>query len=1017
MKKPFVLARSGAVAILILGLAAVTATADIIQGVSEFGSAYPPSTTAGGGSSVAVFSPDGRYVAFASTARNLALTSNHTSFAAQFTPCFNVYLRDRTNGTTTLVSVNAAGTGYANADSIPTAISTNGQFVLFESFAGNLVTNSTTRKGDVYLRDVLNGQTSLVSINTNGVGANAVSRDSALTPDGRYVAFASLASDLVQNDTNGISDIFIRDTLNSTTQLASVGASQSPSAVISTSRIPSLTPDGRYVLFYSTATNLVPGAPAVGDLFLRDTLSNITTWVSSGAQGLFPTNGSSNSFSFNPAISDDGNHIAYEACGTNFPTSPYGAILRYNLQTGTTDVVNTNAYVPAFLLCENQASLDMTPDGRFIAFVGNIGKIGTPGTPFTNAIFLWDAQTGSNTLVSANLNNGVTANAQSDFPVVSTNGQYVAFASSDTNLTTNILAGAYHLYRRDVLAGVTQLVDVDTNGAGAGVMSDGAPVMTADGSLVSYQSTSGNIATNDRNRDFDVFIYNFPNQATELVSQRDSTLPSVTPDGSSGLYVYSVNGNGRYVAFESVADDLAAGDTNGVWDVYVRDLQNLTNTMVSVATNGLSGNGPSFEPAISGDGRYVVFTSYASNLVAGDTNASKDVFLRDLQAGVTTLVSVGTDGVSFGSSNSWQPAISADGRYVLFHSVARNLSGGTVGIGLENIFLRDVHSNITYALAAASSPGSLYSAAMTPDGRYVALMGQQSSSLTNYLFVWSTQTASMIYSNLANPGSGVSISPNGQKVAQWSSSLNVTDLASNINWTVATGTFGLNGGLQFSADGSLLTYAVGPANTYPAAYNVYLFNVQTGGSLLISHAYNSTNAASGSSDSPTISPDGRFIIYRSSATNLVAGVTNGLPNLFVYDNSTGLNSLLTQNNLQNGVADSSSRTPIFTADGDWVIFQSWSSDLTSFGDFNASADLFSYSFPYLQITPPVSALQGPLLSWPAVAGQTYQVQYTDGLPAGPWQNLSGTLVITGNRAFLTNTPPVPNQRFYRLVIQ
>jgi hypothetical protein len=247
--------------------------------------------------------------------------------------------------------------------------------------------------------------------------------------------------------------------------------------------------------------------------------------------------------------------------------------------------------------------------------------------------------------------------------------------------------------------------------------------------------------------------------------------------------------------------------------------------------------------------------------------------------------------------------------------------------------------------------------------------------------------------------------------------LNVADLASNTNWTVATGTFGLNGGFQFSANGSLLTYAVEPANSSPSAYNVHLFNYQTGGNLLISHAYNSTNAASGSSDSPAISPDGRFIVYRSSATNLVAGVTNGLANLFVYDNSTGVNSLLTQNNLQNSVADSSSRTPVFSADGGSVIFQSWSSDLTSFGDFNAGADLFSYEFPYLQITSPVSALQGPVLAWPAVGGQTYQVQYADTLPDGPWQNLSGTLVITGNRASLSNTPPVPNQRYYRLVIQ
>jgi Tol biopolymer transport system component len=1009
----------GAGTMLLWLLSALLAQADTVLTVSRFDSSLPPSGTAGGNSGAAVFTPDGRYVAFASTAKNLALTNNPTSLAAQFWPSFNVYLRDRTNGTTTLVSINAAGTGGGNADSIPRGISTNGQFVLFESFAGNLVMNLTTGKGDIYVRDVVNGQTLLVSVNTNDLGGNAISQDSVMTPDGRYVAFSSLASDLVPNDTNGIFDVFIRDRVGATSQLVSLGATAAPSPVVpGGSRIPLVTPDGRYVLFYSTATNLVPGVPAVGDLFLRDTLSNITTWVSAGAQGLF----SSNSISFNPALSDDGNYVAYEACSVAYPSPAYGVVQRYNRQTGLTDMVSTNAFVQPFLLCENLASLDMTSDGRFIAYVGNAGRVGsTEGMSFTNAVFLWDAQSGSNTLVSINLTNGVTYGAESDLPAVSTNGQYVAFVSSDTNLTTNILNGAYHLYRRDMLAGVTQLVDADTNGAGAGVTADTAAVMSADGSLVAYQSDSANVATNDRNRGFDLFISDFTNQRTELISPRDPTLPSVTPDGSSGVTVYCVSTNGRYVAFTSEADDITANDTNGLWDVYVRDLLDGTNALVSIAPNGFSANGASFEPSISGDGRYVAFSSYASNLVAGDANASEDVFVRDLQGGATTLVSIGLDGVSFGNSNSWQPTISADGRYVLFHSAAQNLASGTMGPGLENIFLRDLHSNITYALGAVSSPPSPFSAAMTPDGRYVALIGRRSNSGANwYVLVWNTQTTSVIYSNLTTSNSNVSISPDGQRVAWWNSTLNMADVASQANRTVATGSFGLNGGIQFSADGNLLVYAVGPsfgANYSPYAYNVYLFNFQAGRNMLISHGYNATTPALGSSDSPAISPDGRFIVYRSSATNLVAGVTNGQPNLFVFDASTGVNSLLTQNNLQTGPADSLSLKPVFSGDGRWVVFQSWSSDLTSFGDFNADADLFAYAFPYLQITPPVSALEGPVLTWPAVPGQTYQVQSVDSLSGGPWQNLSGTLVITGNQASLSNTPSVSSQRYYRLAIQ
>src|SRR5262249_1719873 len=132
-------------------LTATSAKADKYLGVSQFDASFMPSTTAGGNSSGAVMSPDGRYVAFSSTAKNLALNTNQAPFAAQFLPCFNVYVRDRINGTTTLVSLNTAGTGGADADAIPTGISTNGQYVLFESCADNLVTNQTSGKGDVYM--------------------------------------------------------------------------------------------------------------------------------------------------------------------------------------------------------------------------------------------------------------------------------------------------------------------------------------------------------------------------------------------------------------------------------------------------------------------------------------------------------------------------------------------------------------------------------------------------------------------------------------------------------------------------------------------------------------------------------------------------------------------------------------------------------------------------------------------------------------------------------------------------
>ena len=158
-----------------------------------------------------------------------------------------------------------AGNGGGNGDSFPTGISTNGQFALFESRASDLVAGDTNNANDIFVRDMVNGLTTLVSVNTNGTSGDwfRTARGSVMTGDGRYVAFVSTASNLAPRDTNDIADVFVRDLQAGTTTLASVGAStNSIPPVIGnaiSSESPEITPDGRYVAFYSNATNLVPG--------------------------------------------------------------------------------------------------------------------------------------------------------------------------------------------------------------------------------------------------------------------------------------------------------------------------------------------------------------------------------------------------------------------------------------------------------------------------------------------------------------------------------------------------------------------------------------------------------------------------------------------------------------------------------------------------------------------------------------------------------------------------------------
>src|ERR1017187_3748265 len=270
-----------AVMLILLVWSALPAWATSFQLTSVIGSSGPPA--GGGGDSMSpIISADGRYVLFASTANNLMLNANGNPIPALFPPSLNVFLRDRTNGTTTLVSVNLAGTGGGNGNSMPMDISTNGQFVLFESTASDLVTNNTGNTNNVFVRDLVNSTTVLVSVTTNGGRADGVSRSSVMTPDGRYVAFVSAARNLVPGDVNFIPDVFLRDLQSGTTTLVSVGASNTPLNGVSTSESPGITPDGHYIVFFSTAASLVPGATIAtiisGEIHVRDLVGGTTTW-------------------------------------------------------------------------------------------------------------------------------------------------------------------------------------------------------------------------------------------------------------------------------------------------------------------------------------------------------------------------------------------------------------------------------------------------------------------------------------------------------------------------------------------------------------------------------------------------------------------------------------------------------------------------------------------------------------------------------------------------------------------
>lgn len=341
----------------------------------------------------------------------------------------------------------------------------------------------------------------------------------------------------------------------------------------------------------------------------------------------------------------------------------------------------------------------VSADGRFVVFKTSIATIVPGDTNGVDDIFLYDRLTNETTRVSVS-SSGDQANAASDYPSISTDGRFITFASSASNLTAGDTNGHWDVFVVDRVTHTTSLVSrstADTPSSGDST----ASMISADGRFVAFLSTSYDLAPGIvgngqlflRDRDVD------GNGILDEPGNVRTTVISVADDGSYaewGCYSFSMTPDGRFVAFSTNASNLVPGDTNGSTDIFVRDLQAGHTWRASVASDG-SEAAPSFtsgNPRLTPDGRFVVFSSYAANLVPDDTNGQEDVFLHDSQTGETTRVSLSTDGVQGDYGSNW-PSVSDDGRYVAFTSLARTFGGPTTYF---NAYVRDRQLGTTTAI-------------------------------------------------------------------------------------------------------------------------------------------------------------------------------------------------------------------------------------------------------------------------------------------------------------------------------
>jgi Tol biopolymer transport system component len=869
-------------------------------------------------------SDDGRFVVFSSLANDLTPGGNGQQV-------LNVYLCDRSYNATELVSANTNGTGGGNGHSMAGQASTYGRYVVFQSDASDLVPGDTNGVSDIFLRDTFTGTTILISAAADGGCANGPSTDPVMTPDGTSVAFISTATNLVAGCTNGIPNVFVRDLIAQTTSLVSVNAAGG-GAIMDT---PAITPDGRFVAFFSTATNLAPGVPATtqGEIYVRDLLMDTTIWASTNAAATVSTLLQLDPMpSTHPVISDDGRYVAFKTGWTNgiiLPPNGTPAVIffQYDTVAGTTTIISTNGY-PPWPICDDVYGPEMTPDGRFIAFVDYNIAVTT-----NSSVKLWDRLAGTNVLVSTALN-GWPSNNMSHTPAVSQDGRYVTFLSDATNLVSNsVSTNSLHLYRRDLQTATTVLLDANTNGVGSTDELGAIPVLSADGSCVAYASPDGGLIGSDNNNAWDVFLWNSATATNALISVHNPLAVFQSGNLASSLGPLSISGNGQLVAFASFASDLVTNDFNGFADVFVHDLLTNSNILVSVGLNGNSGQGgPSYNPTISADGRYVVFLSGATNLVAGDINGAIDVFRRDLQTGTTALVSVNSGGVNWYSSVVL-PACSQDGRYIAFYCT-NNYTGQ------HGLFWEDMNSGLTNLVFNNINPNRAFS--MSADGQRLAYFGTYSPYTSSQLYVWDADLQANIYTNSAANPASAAISPTGNRLLFQSTNLfTVYDLAGKSNLFVCPSTVQIKSSSQWSGDGRYVAFVTATnlvAGDNNGTNDVYLLDLQTSTLTLVSVNQNGTGSAAGASDSPVVSTDGRFVVFRSFATNVAPGIVNP-PSLIVFDRLSGTNRLLVTGTTETGWITWVSR-PVFSADESRVAFQSWDAGLVS-GDLNSAGDVFA----------------------------------------------------------------------------
>ncbi len=697
---------------------------DIPAGITQRISVNADGTELDGDSYDGCISGDGRYVVYSSNA-NPANDREHEGR--------DVYLYDRLTNTQRNVSLPRVPCSPCGGAAVKPTIAADGSSVVFTANSAYLTAEAASDY-QVYRYDIASGNVELISKSLDGTGASLgvdFFQGASTSATGRYIAFTSHSNDLVVGDTNGFRDVFVYDQVSNS--ISRVSLDENGNEVGTNDyETPRLSGSGSHVLFVSEDDLISIDSNNLPDVYvhrLSDGLLELASQASNGALG------TQIQLNYYPSISHDGRKVAFTSNDGVFAgvagTIAASQFVR-DLSAGTTTRV-----VPDLSRVGDSFYSRLSGNGHTLLYTSTSAAEVAGDNNGVADLFRIKLATMSKILVSSG-NSGVATDPVANAATVSysmpqrgisDDGRYVLFNSGASNLdsqqTPIPYRGRTHLYLADRLTGENIMVDAPDVSLGVidnDESSENAS-LSADGRYVVYHSSRNSLVAGDNNDKMDIFLWDRTTRSNRRLNV--NAFGTETDDDS---WDPAISADGRHVVFTSAASNLTTDLLGSTDNIFHIDLNTDVITLISKDSGGNAANDFSLSSAISADGRYVVFDSAATNLVANDNNNKQDVFLHDRQTGQTTRVSIASSGTE-GDDDSNYPSISDDGHTILFASEADNLGDSTSDDTFDcDFFVHTPATGITEVVGKNSNGIELigdrgscsgHYARLSADGRYV----------------------------------------------------------------------------------------------------------------------------------------------------------------------------------------------------------------------------------------------------------------------------------------------------------